>query len=101
MLQSCDPGRAAKAAQARGVASTTSAPSKFRGEDAGRKSSGTASVTLDAAGKVIRRERVKVVLSDTVELQGKRALVVELTAAEGEKRQLPAVAAVVEALLQH
>jgi hypothetical protein len=50
---------------------------------------------------VIRRERVKVVLSDTVELQGKRALVVELTAAEGEKRQLPAVAAVVEALLQH
>ncbi len=105
-MQSCEPGKDAKAAQALGVASTTSTPSKFKGEAAGRKSNGTVSVTLAAAGKEIRRESVKVVLRETVELQGSRALMpnpeVGLCAAgRGEIRQLPAVAATVLALLQH
>ena len=58
-----------KAAQAEGVARIKSSPSMLSDEAAGKNNNGTASTTLAAAGKMIWRESVTLVLRYKVELQ--------------------------------
>ncbi len=65
-----EPACAAKAAQAPAVATTMSAEEGLRGEEAGRNSSGTASVTPAAAGNTIAEERGTLALSGEEALQG-------------------------------
>jgi hypothetical protein len=71
-------------AQARGVARMASAPHELPGAVAGRNSSGMASVTLAAGGKVMTRERCTAVVRGVVALHSSVTLG---RASEGGVRQ--------------
>ncbi len=88
---------AENAAHAETVATTMSTPYVLRGEVAGRRTRGIASVTFAAAGNAMMRESGTEALMDVVELHWRVEVVVGATAVE---LQAPAVVAVVDALDQ-
>ena len=77
-----------------------SCPNLFRGEVAGRKTSGEASVTLRAAGKVMTEACATEELT-LVEALQVREVVTGVRGETGSEEHCPALAAVVEELLQH
>jgi hypothetical protein len=96
------PGICAKAAQACGEATMRSCPNLFSGEVAGRKTSGVASVTFNAAGKEMTEACATEALTLVEALQVREVVTGARGAlGGGSAAHCPAVAAVVDALLQH
>ena len=91
-------GLEAKAVQALGEARMRSAPEGLRGETEGRNMRGCEPAPAEE-GKVMMRERDTVEARETLALQGREG--VPMVGGAAKEEQVPAVAGVVEALVQH
>ena len=91
-------GLEAKAVQALGEARMRSVPEGLRGETEGRNMRGWEPAPAEE-GKVMTRERDTVEARETLALQGREG--VPMVGGAAKEEQVPAVAGVVEALVQH
>lgn len=100
-----EPPSVAYAEHAEGLARMMSMPTVLSGEVAGRKRSGTASVTLSTAGKAMTAEGATAASVDVFEVHARVALTIgpgnDARSGGGVARQLPMSAAVAFGASQH